>query len=374
MAFQIKDFASIAASMINWMKAVTTKISDFNVGSVARTLVEAPAAEMDELYQNILIGLKEAIPVSVFTTFGFDLIAAVAAAGVVRFSTGGPLAAVAITIPVGTIVKVPNSTRTYATQAVGTIEIGQSYVDILVAAQIAGSAGNTANDTITELSTPVTGVATVNNPAPLTNGREAETDEERKERFQAYISTLARGTKAAIVYGAKTAKLVDSNGLTTEYVAHANVIEPYVDTPTEPISLVNLYIHNGASATSIDLVNEAKKIIDGYTTPAGVAVPGWKAAGVKVVAAAAADLAVNVTANLTVTSSGVEASAIAAAVDAVKAYIQGLDVGETVIRSELIAIIMRDVPDVYNVSLTAPASDVTCTASQKAIPGTVTIT
>lgn len=371
--FQIKDFSSIAASMINWCKAVTTKITDFNPGSVARTLIEAPAAEMDELYQNILIGLKEAIPVSVFSTFGFDLIAATAASGVVRFSTSAP-AVSAITIPVGTIVKVPNTTRTYATQAVGTIEIGQTYIDILVAAQAAGVAGNTDSSTITELSTPVTGVATVTNPAPLTNGREQETDDERRARFQAYISTLARGTKSAIVYGAKTAKLVDENGLTTEYVAHANIIEPYVDTPTEPIALVNLYIHNGSSATSNDLVNEAKKIIDGYTTSAGVAVAGWKAAGVKVVVAAAADLAVNITANLTVTSGVVEADAIASAVEAVKAYVQGLDVGETVVRSELIAIIMRDVPGVYNVSLSAPASDVTCTASQKAIPGTVTIT
>lgn len=356
------------------MKAVTTKITDFNPGSVARTLIEAPAAEMDELYQNVLIGLKEAIPVSVFSAFGFDTIAAVAASGVVRFSTGGPPAATAITVPVGTVVKVPGTSRSFATQAVGTIEIGQSYVDILVAAQSAGVSGNTANGTVTELSTAVTGVASVTNPAPFTNGREAETDEERKERFRAYISTLARGTKAAIVYGAKTAKLVDSEGLTTELVAHANVIEPYVDTPTDPISLVNLYIHNGSSATSSDLVNETKKIIDGYTASDGTAVPGWKAAGVKVVVAAAADVAVNVTANLTVTTVGVESAAIASAVEAVKAYIQGLDVGETVVRSELIAIIMRDVPNVYNVSLSAPASDVTCTASQKAIPGTVTIT
>lgn len=374
MAFQIKDFASISAACINWMKAVTDKITDFTVGSVARTMIEAPAAEMDELYQNILIGLKEAIPVSVFTTFGFEKIAAVAASGVVRFSTGGPLATSPITVPVGTVVKVPSTSQTYATLAAGTINTGQSYVDILVAAQTAGAAGNVAASTVTELSTPVTGVSTVTNPAPFTNGRDEETDDERKSRFQGYVSTLARGTKAAIVYGAKTAKLVDANGLITEYVAQANVVEPYVGNPTQPISLVNVYIHNGASATSASLVTEAQRVIDGYVTATGESIAGWKAAGVKVVVAAAADLTVYVTANLTVKGGYVEADAITAAIDAVKSYIQGLDVGETAVLSEIVAIIMRDVPGVYNVTVTAPTGDVTATSSQKIIPGTVTIT
>ena len=48
--FQIKDFASITASMINWLRANTTKVTDFNVGSVVRTMAEASAAEMEELY------------------------------------------------------------------------------------------------------------------------------------------------------------------------------------------------------------------------------------------------------------------------------------------------------------------------------------
>lgn len=372
--FQIRDFRSIVAGCINWMKAVTDKITDFNVGSVARTLIEAPAAEMDELYQNILIGLKEAIPVSVYTTFGFEKLAAEAASGVVRFSTGGPLATIAITIPAGTVVKVPSTAQTYATQAVGAIAIGQSYADILVAAQTAGAAGNVDASTITELSTPITGVNSVTNPAPFTNGRDEETDDERKTRFRAYVSTLARGTKAAVEYGAKTAKLTDSSGLITEYVAHASVVEPYVDDSSQPISLVNVYVHNGASATSSSLVTEAQRVIDGYTTSTGTPVPGWKAAGVKVVVAAAADKAVNVTGNLTVGAGYVEADAITSATAAVKAYIQGLNVGETVVKSELIAIIMRDVPGVYNIALTAPTGDTTCLISEKAIPGTVTLT
>ena len=63
MAFQIKNFASIVASMINRMSATQNKVTDFNVGAVGRTLIEAPAIEIDQLYQQMFNGLKEAIPV-----------------------------------------------------------------------------------------------------------------------------------------------------------------------------------------------------------------------------------------------------------------------------------------------------------------------
>ncbi len=56
--FQVKDFRSIVASMVNHVRATTTKITDFRVGGVARTLLEAPAIEIDELYQQMFNGLR----------------------------------------------------------------------------------------------------------------------------------------------------------------------------------------------------------------------------------------------------------------------------------------------------------------------------
>ena len=374
MAFQIKDFRSIVASMINWMKSTTDKITDFNIGSVARTMVEAPAAEMDELYQQILIGLKEAIPVSVFSTFGFTRKPAAAASGIVRFSTGGSLAPSSIIIPAGTVVRVPGTSKTYVTQAPAILQANTSYVDTLVAAQSAGSTGNTEAGTVTEIATPVSGINEAVNPAPFTNGRDEETDDELKTRFQGYISTLARGTKSAIEYGAKTAKVVDADGMTTEYVAHASVVEPYLEDETQPISLVECYVHNGAGATSAALVAEAQKMIDGYIDETGIAVPGWKAAGVKVVVLPAADKAVNVAGEITVGLGVSKSDAIASATDAIRSYIQARNVGEAVLLAEIIAIIKRDVGGVYNVTISAPTGDVICEPYEKAIPGTVALT
>lgn len=373
MAFQLKDFASITAGLLNVLRATTTKVTDYNRGSVVRTMLEASAAELEELYLQMYIGLKEAIPVSVFTTFGFDALAAESASGTVRFSTGGPLATTAIIVPAGTVVRVPGTSQSYATQADATISVGSSYVDVLVAAETAGLAGNTTAGTVTELVSAVSGVTSVTNPAPFVNGRDAETDDERRIRFQGYIASLARGTKAAIEYGAKTATVTDSAGTITEYVAYANVVEPWVTDSTQPISLVRCYIHNGASATSSALVTRAQQVIDGYYDGA-TAVPGWKAAGVRVIVQAAADQSVDVTGAVTIETGYDGATVRAACVTAIQAYLQGLSVGEDVRLSELVAIIRRDVVGAYNVTLSAPTVDIAIANNVKAVPGVVTIT
>lgn len=370
--FQIKDFTSIAAGLINVVRATTNKVTDFNRGSVIRTMLEATAAEIEELYLQMYLGTKEAIPVSVFTTFGFNRQAAESAGGTIRFSTGGSLASSVIPIPLGTVVRVPGTSLTYATTVASSIAIGNSYVDVLVAAQASGLAGNVGADLITELVTPVAGVASVTNPSPFVNGRDVETDDERRVRFQGYISSLARGTKAAITYGAKTVTLTDGFGTVTEYVAHANVIEPWVADSAQPISLVRVYIHNGSSATSGTLVTRCQQVIDGYYD-GGTAVPGWKAAGVQCIVSAASDQAVNVTGTVTIAGGYSSVDVLAACTNAVKDYLQGMAVGEDVRLSELVAIIRRDVEGAFNVTLSAPTADVSVADNAKAISGTVTL-
>jgi hypothetical protein len=56
MAFQLKDFVSIVAAMLNRAKATQSRLTDFEVGSVARTLIEAPAIEIEQLYQRMFAG------------------------------------------------------------------------------------------------------------------------------------------------------------------------------------------------------------------------------------------------------------------------------------------------------------------------------
>lgn len=73
MAFQLKDFYSITASMVNYIRGTLSGITDFNPGSTARTLLEAPAIEMDQLYQEMFFGIREGVETGIFRSFELPL-------------------------------------------------------------------------------------------------------------------------------------------------------------------------------------------------------------------------------------------------------------------------------------------------------------
>ena len=362
MAFQIKNFRSIAASMINISRANDSKITDFSVGSVARTLMDASAIEIEELYLQILLGLQEAISTAVFNSFNFERRTAVHASGTARFSA--PISASARQIPFGTKIKSESSAFEYATATDAEIPAGSTFVDVLVSCTQTGALTNCNADTLTTMVNAISSV-TVTNPLAFINGSDAETDAEIKTRFTAYIATLSRGTGAALRYGAAQSSIVDSAGAIIEQAKHIAVIEPFQTDVAQPIGLVNLYVHNGSGNTSSALVAKVQSDIDGAN-----GIPGWKSAGVVADVYAAPDYLVNVTGTITLEADA--ASASTAAEDAISSYIQSLGIGQPVIRSELIAIVM-EIGGVYNVLLSAPASDVAVSAIQKAMPGTVNL-
>ena len=371
MAFQIKDFTSIVASCINWMKTATNKITDYNVGSVARTMIEAPAAEIDELYQQMFIGLKEAIPVATYNSFDFQRLDALAASGVVGVTisvSGQPTL-----ISAGTTFTAPGSQVTYTSNADVTIAAGSTTADIVITAAQVGAAGNLLAGSSFTLSPAPAGFVSASNQAPFTNGTDVETDDERKLRFTAFVQTLARGTVSALNYGLKTSEIKDANGNVIERVTHSAIIEPWLTDPMQPVGLVQCYIHNGSTGASSDLLTLAEKIINGYYDSSGAAVPGWKAAGVKVEFYAAANLPVAVTATLTALPGYIASELIDKAMTAISDYLQSLDIAETAVRSEIIAKAM-EVEGVYNFVVSAPIDDTAASVTQKITPGTIAIT
>lgn len=372
MAFQIKDFVSIAASMINHAKATQSQITDFYVGSVARTMLEAPAIEIEELYQQMFRGLLEAIPVSTYTSFGFDKLPATAATGLLQFSSSTPVTT-ALLVPSGTRAQTIDGTLTYTTTADATIAVGQSYVDAVADCQTVGAVGNVAPQQVAVMLDSVAGVDSVTNLAAFTGGTDEESDGAQQMRFATFIATLPRGTKAAIEYGARQAVLTDSSGLTAESVQYVYVDEPYLTNAQLPVGLVDCYIHNGVGDTSQALVAQAQQIINGYRDPDGTPHPGWKAAGVIVSVSAAQDVPIAITAALTVSATSDATTVQSQIVSALATYLQGLGIGVPVYLSELIAIAMG-VPGVENFVLSAPTADVSMAMAQKALLGTVTWT
>lgn len=371
MAFQIKDFASIAASSINWMRASTKKVTDFNVGSVVRTMLEAVAAEIDELYQRMFIGLREAIPVSVYNSFRFERIEAVAASGLVRVNVTP--SADPILIPAGTTFSTAGVAVTYTSLSDVTIAPSASYADVQVAANVPGVAGNIAASKVFTLAPAPDAFVSASNLTAFISGLDRESDNARLLRFNAFIESLNRGTVKAVDYGLRTTALYDASGNAIERVVAAAVIEPWLTDPLQPISLVNCYVHNGAGSTSNELVQKARDVIYGYTDSNGVKIPGWKAAGVKVEVYAATEQAHAVTAVLTAQPGYQTGPLVLAAQEAIAEYIRSLDIGANALRAEIVAAGMA-IPGVYNFVVSVPAGDTAVASNVKLMPGAISIT
>jgi uncharacterized phage protein gp47/JayE len=151
------------------------------------------------------------------------------------------------------------------------------------------------------------------------------------------------------------------------------VVEPYLEDELEPISLVNVYIHNGVGSTTSDLVFLANQVIHGYyDSETGEKIPGWKAAGVKVEVLAAAEQPLTVTGDLTVGPGYVEADVADAVELALGSYIASLDIGKPFVHSEAVFII-KSINGVVDFVFTTPAGNVTCDSNEKIVAGTITV-
>ncbi len=369
--------------MLNRLKATQTKLTDFNVGSIVRTMLESIAAEIDQLYQQMFNGLQQAIPVSVYNSFNFSALTAISASGLIQVNiTAQPIP---VLIAAGTQFTFPGSTNVYASAQDTTIPAGNTQVYVQVACSVTGAAGNVAAGKAFTANPSIPGFVNASNPSGFVNGQDAETPDQRLIRFNAYISTLQRGTVAALEYGLSTAYLTDSAGNIIERVALQLVVEPYLVNPSQPIALVNAYIHNGVGGTSSALVKQATAVINGYVDGSGNKVPGWKAAGVPVNIAAATESALNITATVWI-AGGYQWTAVQAnVVSAISAYLIGLTIGNngsnpagtdpvgTAQFASIYAAAMA-VPGVTNFTMSAPAADTLSSTGTKIMPGTITLT
>ena len=369
--FQVKDFRSILAGMVNLVRGASDKLTDFRPGSVTRTLLEAPAGEIESLYLEMFHGITEAIPVAIYQAFDFTRLSAVAAYGDVVFSA---LSAPAqnITIPLGTIV-VSSSGARYATTMAAVLAVGDSSVSVPVQCTEVGAIGNVSAGALTSMNAWISGIDAVTNPAAIATGRDEESDDERKARFAAYVRSLPRGTNSAVTYGAGTARLLATDGSISEYVRETNVLEEFMTDPSKPVGFVRVIISSGSGGASTALVAECQRIIDGYVDDDGIPIPGWKSAGVIATVESAAEVQVDITAAITGDGSVAQPALVTACKIAVSDYLSTLRMGEDCLVSGL-TVALATTPGVYNIELTAPADDISIQDNEIAVPGVVTIT
>lgn len=260
-----KSFEEILERMINRVVA-RTDLTDINDGSSLKQVLAAAAREDDDAYFQMvnllnLFDIDKALGADLderakeFNPALISRTSAVKATGAVIFARTGTVGAV--TIPIGTQVKVPAAGAApeilFATTAEGTIPDTFSVSgSVPIVADESGLGGNAAVGAINGFGSKPSGVDTVSNPASLVNGRAAEIDDAFRSRLKAQIKGLARSH----VDGLETAALTGADSTTGQTVKFAQVVE-------DPISRgnVTLYIDDGSGGAATPNVQVGVSVI-----------------------------------------------------------------------------------------------------------------
>jgi len=181
-------------------------LTDLNVGSVARTLMEAVSAELalqeqllDRVYRSAFLETAE----------GGNLDKVVALIGVARLPAGVPVARLRfersssngrIAIPAGTVAADAEGKLRYATLSPLILEPGEVAREVRAAA-LDSKAEPAVASTLNRLEVLVAGIASVTNPTDAVAAAAPESDADLRRRARAALKIAARGTVDALEFG-----------------------------------------------------------------------------------------------------------------------------------------------------------------------------
>ena len=183
--------ATYEQNIVNRLRMMDPQLST-GLGTPVRKIIEAVALEMggydtDDLATTSLYSLDAVSGTELdylVGQFGFTRQEARAARGYVRFSRDNGDSV--LTIPYGSQFYKPATTSSqavvFSTTAYQELAEGVLSADVPVVAQVAGSSGNVAADTVVRTS-GFAGYVSVTNVQAMTGGRDAESDADLRSRF-----------------------------------------------------------------------------------------------------------------------------------------------------------------------------------------------
>jgi uncharacterized phage protein gp47/JayE len=195
--------------LVNYYPRTTdpTVLTDLNVGSVVRTLVEAISKEMALVYEQLNTVYDSAF---LETATGSSLERVVALLGYQRFRAGRPVGEVKftrragalgnITIPAGTPITDAADTVRYETVETHDMLAGETTAQVRVRGASERMRPVDAGE-LTVIQRSVAGLETVINERPTTRASEDEVDQELRARAKAALLASNKGTVDAIRHG-----------------------------------------------------------------------------------------------------------------------------------------------------------------------------
>ncbi len=304
-----------------------TPLTDINVGSAVRTLLETVSREMATQYQQLQMVYDSAF-VETANGSALDKVAALVdtrrllqghAVGKVRFSrrTGSQGA---VFIPIGTPVTDGEGGR-YETSAEATLLPNQTTLEVWVQGRTPRIAPVEAGK-LTVLERAIAGIDRVTNDEPTFRATEDETDDQLRVRARRAIHAAGKGTPDSIRFGLQSLPFVSAATL-SEYP------DPAVPMPGWLRIDVALSEDNDANRRLVDAR------IDEYR-PAGIYIDRHWATGV----------VIGLTLDLTLAGPAQPTSVISDIQDGISTrlgdYVRGLGPGETLRRARVLSLVMQD--------------------------------
>lgn len=218
MSLNEKIFPEIVSDLVTAVQAKASSLVDTAIGSICLAMCEANAGVVMWI-QSLIVTLLTTIRAATcsgdaldtwFADFGFTREGATYSTGPVTFSRF--TATYQAVIPVGSTVTTTDGTQSFLVLTDTTnpaysaslggyvVAAGVASVTVTVQAVTAGSAGNVSAGSISVISGGIQYIDTVTNTNAFTNGSDAETDDNARARFRLWISSLSKGTLAAVQY------------------------------------------------------------------------------------------------------------------------------------------------------------------------------
>lgn len=374
MSLSTKDFVTLVREQVAAIQGSASSLVDLTIGSTLRAVVESCAAVALWL-QGLVLALL--ITTRAATSSGSDLdtwmadygvtrLAAVAASGPVTFSrftaTGTAL------VPVGAAIQTADGTQQF-TVALDTanpaysaslggyvMAAGVSSVSVTVTAQNAGVQGNVVAGSVTTIVQALPGIDTVTNAAAFTNGVDAESDAALRARFIAYIGSLSKATKAAVLYAI----------LSLQQNVTAVIVEnlTYAGNLPQPGFFYAVVDDGTGNPSSTFLANAANAVeaVRPLSVTYGVFGP--------------TQVTANVVMTITTAAGYVHADVVALVVAALQNYINTLGLGVSLSYTKLSNVAYGASPGVTNVTgvtLNGGTADLAATSKQTIKAGTVSV-
>lgn len=249
---RIKTFTEILSRMIDLTLINSGEINDFSQSSVIYTIYQSIAMELELIgmlnRENILHGIEHGI----YEAFDFPRRKAKKAYGDVTLEFHSKLQR-DLVVPQGTRFYSSKSGYGQEYEVIESYNIprGASAVTIRVYATEPGTVGNIPAGIIDTTASNIFNIEKVYNPEDFLTGRDAESLEQVKRRFRAFIESRGRATNKALRYAVRSVDEISG---------------VYID---EETGYIKVYAHDGSGNLSSDLKLKVENAVKNYR-PSGI--------------------------------------------------------------------------------------------------------